>query len=138
MVVGWTLALIRRRPLARQQPFKAKPVAIGESSKVLMLDPAEPSEFAFVDAVPLRIQGDPGTHRGFERAPLLELFRVHALLPRSAGGVRSQIFNVVVDSAFDPLRLYVRVAMLTGVECARFHARCPRRSAPASAVLHQG
>jgi hypothetical protein len=43
VVVGWTLSLIRRRPLARQQPIKAKPVAIGESGKVLMLDPAEPS-----------------------------------------------------------------------------------------------
>jgi len=31
--------------------------------------------------------------------------------------VRSQIFNVVVDSAFDPLRLYVRVTMLAGFEC---------------------
>src|SRR5258706_122447 len=103
-----------RLPADRRQRLgeSCAAASIRESGEVLMLDPAKPSEFAFVDAVPLRVQGDPGTHRGFERAPLLELFRVHALLPRSAGGMRFQKFNVISNRALDPLGFQVGMLVL--------------------------
>src|SRR5450631_3829151 len=77
-----------------------------------MLDPAEPSEFAYVDAVLLREQGDAGPERCFPRAPFLEFLRVHTFLAGLAHGVRSEKLHVIGNRALDPFRLDVGVLMV--------------------------
>jgi hypothetical protein len=109
-------SFLNMRLLPLKQPFDADAMLLAEARDLLVLQRQRRPDLLIGKIAGCGYIPDALAHGLFERAPLLELFRVHALLPRSACGVRSQKFNVIGNRPLDPLGLDVGVFVVAGFE----------------------